>query len=77
MSDTYRRLTDVLSGWSKVASPEITPEMEIDAGLDIDSLTRLELCLALKKEFQQPIDDDQVFAATTVSDLLNLLSTPE
>ena len=73
MSDDFQRLTEVLSGWSRIAAEHILPEMEIDAGLDIDSLSRLELVLALNKDFRHIFDENQVFAATTVADLMRLL----
>lgn len=75
MGDNFHRLTAVLSGWSRIEAKNIQPEMEIDAGLDIDSLSRLELVLALSKEFQHTFDDEQVFAVTTVADLMCLLPT--
>lgn len=75
MNENFRRLTGVLERWSKVAPEDITPESEIDDGLDIDSITRLELVLAMNKEFGHTFDDVDVFEAKTVADLLKLVPT--
>ncbi|SFR28702.1 Acyl carrier protein [Lentzea waywayandensis] len=77
MNEKFRRLTRVLERWSKVASEDITPQSEIDGGLDIDSITRLELVLAMNKEFGHTFDDVDVLDAKTVSDLLKLVPTSD
>ncbi|EME51752.1 acyl carrier protein [Amycolatopsis decaplanina] len=51
MNENFRRLTRILERWPKVAGEDITPQSEIDSGLDIDSINRLELVLAMNKEF--------------------------
>ncbi|UMP06742.1 acyl carrier protein [Amycolatopsis sp. EV170708-02-1] len=73
MNENFRRLARVLDRWSTVAGEDITPQSEIDDGLDIDSLTRLEVVLAMNKEFGHTFDDVDVLEAKTVSDLLKLV----
>jgi len=73
MNENFRRLSKILERWSKVAGEDITPQSEIDDGLDIDSITRLELVLAMNKEFGHDFDDVDVFAARTVHDLVKLV----
>lgn len=77
MNENLHRLTRVLERWSKVAGEDITPASEIDGGLDIDSLARLELILDMNKEFGHTFDEDDVFDAKTVADLLKLVPTSE
>jgi acyl carrier protein len=73
MNENFHRLTGVLERWSKVAREDITPQSELDDGLDIDSITRLELVLAMSKEFGHTFDDLDVLDAKTVADLLKLV----
>jgi len=50
MNENFRRLTGTLERWHKLAREDMTPQPEIDNSLDIDSITRLELVLALNKQ---------------------------
>lgn len=51
----------------------VQPEMRL--GLYADSLDLVELSLALEDEFGVVVDDDALFAAKTVADVLALLRT--
>ncbi|WP_028851092.1 acyl carrier protein [Thermocrispum municipale] len=74
MSTIHERLVTILAEWSTAAPESITPDSDLESGLDIDSLSRLEFVLALRKEFGIPVTDEEVFAARTVGDVQELVA---
>ena len=74
MNPPFEQLARILTKWSTVSADAVTPDADLDDDLDIDSLARLELTLALKKEFGIAVSEDDVFEARTVADLLAVLN---
>jgi len=50
------------------------PESVLETDLDLDSLDRLEIAIALEEEFSIEIPDPELDRCTTVADLIALLA---
>ncbi|GAA1027335.1 MULTISPECIES: acyl carrier protein [Amycolatopsis] len=74
MNTELPKLATVLSTWSDVEPEEIKEDDTLD-DLDVDSISRLELTLALRKTFNVEIDEEEIFRAKTVADLLCMIET--
>ncbi|MFD2417272.1 acyl carrier protein [Amycolatopsis pigmentata] len=74
MSSALPKLATVLATWSDIDPGEIRREDTLD-DLDVDSISRLELALALRKTFAVEVDEDEIFRAKTVADLLRMIET--
>jgi len=70
--DQNRSLTDInttLAAAAGINPADVTPDMSIAGDLDIDSLTMLEVIVALEDQFGLLIPDDEWSRFTTVGDL--------
>ena len=70
--DQDRSLTDItttLAAAAGINPAEVTPEMSIAGDLDIDSMTMLEVIVALEDQFGLLIPDDEWSRFITVGDL--------
>ena len=52
----------------------ISDELTLDDDLGLDSLERIELCMALEERFEREIDDDVWERMQTVGDVITLCS---
>jgi long-chain acyl-CoA synthetase len=69
--DEIRALLTDLAG---VAGSDITPETTLDHELDLDSLARVELAIAIERSFGTPLEDDELAAISTVGELLEVVA---
>ena len=70
--DQNRSLTDItttLGAAAGINPAEVTPEMSIAGDLDLDSMTMLEVIVALEDQFGLLIPDDEWSRFATVGDL--------
>ena len=70
--DQNRTLTDItttLAAAAGINPADVTPDMSIAGDLDIDSLTMLEVIVALEDQFGLLIPDDEWSRFATVGDL--------
>jgi acyl carrier protein len=70
--DQDRSLTDItttLAAAAGINPAEVTPEMSIAGDLDLDSMTMLEVIVALEDQFGLLIPDDEWSRFVTVGDL--------
>jgi len=70
--DQNRSLTDITTALASAAGinpADVTPDMSIAGDLDIDSMTMLEVIVALEDQFGLLIPDDEWSRFTTVGDL--------
>jgi len=70
--DQNRSLTDItttLAAAAGINPADVTPDMSIAGDLDIDSLTMLEVIVALEDQFGLLIPDDEWSRFATVGDL--------
>jgi acyl carrier protein len=70
--DQNRSLTDItttLAAAAGINPADVTPDMSIAGDLDIDSMTMLEVIVALEDQFGLLIPDDEWSRFTTVGDL--------
>jgi acyl carrier protein len=70
--DQNRSLTDItttLAAAAGIDPADVTPDMSIAGDLGIDSLTMLEVIVALEDQFGLLIPDDEWSRFTTVGDL--------
>jgi len=70
--DQNRSLTDItttLAAAAGINPADVTPDMSIAGDLGIDSLTMLEVIVALEDQFGLLIPDDEWSRFTTVGDL--------
>ena len=70
--DQDRSLTDItttLAAAAGINPAEVTPEMSIAGDLDLDSMTMLEVIVALEDQFGLLIPDDEWSRFATVGDL--------
>lgn len=74
MGSALPRLATVLATWSD-ADPDVIRQEDTLDDLDVDSLSRVELALALRKTFGVEVDEDEIFRAKTVADLLRMIET--
>jgi acyl carrier protein len=68
------RITSLLEEVCGVDATQVAAETRLDK-LDLDSLSLIELSLAMQKEFDVELDDDQVADASTVGDLVTLATS--
>ncbi|MEW1866409.1 acyl carrier protein [Streptomyces sp. NBC_00669] len=76
MNATEERMAAVLSTRFKVERGAISPESAFGA-LRFDSLTLVELGLALEDEFGVPIEDGELTVSMTLRDAAELVETRE
>ncbi|WP_040838859.1 acyl carrier protein [Nocardia brevicatena] len=72
MATTLQRVWKVLDAWCDLPSGPIQPNLKLD-DLDMDSLRRAEISLALDKEFTASIPDSKIKNAKTIADLAALI----
>ncbi len=65
------RVIAILTKWCDVDAGTLDEHTELKT-IDLDSLTLLEVGLAMQKEFAAPIDDGAIARATTVRDLVTV-----
>ncbi len=66
---TYEKIAQVISRRFKVPAEKIHLEADFD-DLGLDSLSQIELAMALKKEHGFDISDDQLEQISTVGDIV-------
>lgn len=71
MLDDMRAMLSDLTG---VVGSDITPDTTLDRELDLDSLARVELAIAIERRFGMPVEDDELAAITTVGGLVELVA---
>ena len=70
--DQNRSLTDITTALATAAGinpADVTPDMSIAGDLDIDSMTMLEVIVAIEDQFGLLIPDDEWSRFATVGDL--------
>jgi acyl carrier protein len=65
---------DILVEQLGVAQGQLTPEARIQADLGADSLTVIEIAMAVEERLQLAIPDEQWESVSTVGDLFELLA---
>lgn len=67
------KLKSIITKQFGVLGEKITPDTDIIADLNADSLDLLELILAIEKEFQIKIEEDEYEDSHTVGKILELI----
>ena len=82
LSDNDKQaILDILVEQIGVQRAQLTPAAKIEEDLGADSLTKIEIGMALEERFHLSIPDEQLERVSTVDDLLatmaRLLATPD
>jgi acyl carrier protein len=73
---TFQQVVDLLVDQNGILKPEtVTAHSRLTEDLELDSLDKVELIMALEEKFDVNIDDDKADACVTVGDVWELLST--
>jgi acyl carrier protein len=73
MSDTAKRVRKVLAAKFDMNEADLVPEASIVSDLGADSLDVVEISMALEKEFDIEISDDDIESTKTLRDLERLI----
>ncbi|MBH5334681.1 acyl carrier protein [Streptomyces pactum] len=74
MSSTYDRLVTLLTNGFGIEPGEVSPETTFEE-LDLDSLALVELTLAAQDEFGIQLADDDLHAANTLAQTVEVLDS--
>ncbi len=58
-----------------VKPAEIKPAARLDQSLGVDSTEMVEISVAIKKEFNVPVADNEIKKTHTLNDIVNILKT--
>ena len=70
---TFERLKKIIIDQFGAAEEKITPEADIAADLNLDSLDNVELAIAIEMEFEIEISDEDIEASFTVGEVVKLV----
>ncbi len=73
-TDILNALAKIVEEVAGVASAEVTTEKSFADDLDIDSLSMVEITVALEDRFEVKVPDDQVAELTTVGDAVSYIA---
>jgi acyl carrier protein len=73
MSDTAKRVRKVLAAKFDMNEADLVPEASIVSDLGADSLDVVEISMALEKEFDIEISDEDIESTKTLRDLERLI----
>ena len=73
MSDTAKRVRKVLAAKFDMNEADLLPEASIVSDLGADSLDIVEISMALEKEFDIEISDEDIESTKTLRDLERLI----
>ncbi len=73
-STNLERLKTILADKSGFDETDINPDSQLTNDLELDSLDRVELVMAIEKEFNIAIPDSEAEKLTTVESLLNYIN---
>jgi acyl carrier protein len=73
MSDTAKRVKKVLAAKFDMNEADLLPEASIVSDLGADSLDIVEISMALEKEFDIEISDEDIESTKTLRDLERLI----
>ncbi len=73
MSDTAKRVRKVLAAKFDMNEADLVPEASIVSDLGADSLDIVEISMALEKEFDIEISDEDIESTKTLRDLERLI----
>ena len=73
MSDTAKRVKKVLAAKFDMNEADLVPEASIVSDLGADSLDIVEISMALEKEFDIEISDEDIESTKTLRDLERLI----
>lgn len=72
MSTTYQRLTEILTGLHDASVDRISPEATL-RGLDVDSLTTVEISIRIERDLGVALGDDELHPDLTLGDIARLV----
>jgi len=75
MSDVETKVKEIIMDKLGVSEEKITPEASFQNDLGTDSLSRVELMMALEEEFNIEIDDAEAEKIQTVRDAVAFIET--
>ncbi len=73
MSDVETKVKEIIMDKLGVSEEKITPEASFQNDLGTDSLSRVELMMALEEEFNIEIDDAEAEKIQTVKDAITFI----
>ncbi len=68
-------LADILHEVAGVDADDVTPEKSFVDDLDVDSLSMVEVAMAVEEKFDAKIPDDQLSELKTVQDAITYIKT--
>lgn len=72
--DTFERVKEITAEQLEIDESMITPDASFINDLEADSLSMVELMLALEEEFDMEISDEDAEKISTVGDVLNYIN---
>ncbi len=72
--DTFERVKEITAEQLNIDESMITPEAAFINDLEADSLSMVELMMALEEEFDMEISDEDAEKISTVGDALNYIN---
>jgi acyl carrier protein len=68
-------LAEILDEVAGVAAADVTPEKSFVDDLDVDSLSMVEVAMAVEEKFHAKIPDDELAKLKTVGDAISYIKT--
>jgi len=72
--DTFERVKEITAEQLSIDESLITPDASFINDLEADSLSMVELMLALEEEFDMEISDEDAEKISTIGDVLNYIN---
>jgi acyl carrier protein len=71
--EIFDRVTTLISEITDIPKAELLPEKLLAADLEVDSLTTIELAVAIQDEFNIEVADEKLKELKTIEDIVNLV----
>ena len=71
--EIFDRVTALISEITDLPQAELLPDKRLAADLEIDSLTTIELAVAIQDEFNIEVADEKLKELRTIEDIVNLI----
>jgi acyl carrier protein len=73
--DILDRVTGIIAEITDIPKAELQPDKSLREDLEVDSLTTIEVAVAIQDEFDIEVEDEKLREMTTIQDIVDLVQS--